>query len=81
MIVKSAVLVEIEHEHHAVPLRAVLQGIVDLREKALRHQQIAPGMVVVRGPHVLGAVGVVGIDEDDIGELALASVLQNCSMG
>ena len=54
---------------------------MDLCEKAFRHQQIAPRMIVVRGPHVLGAVGVVGIDEDDIGELALARVLQNCSMG
>jgi hypothetical protein len=31
-------------------------------------------MVIVRSPHVLGAVGVVGINEDNIGELTLASV-------
>ena len=74
MIVKSAVLIEIEDKHHAVPLRAILQGIVDQRKKAFRHQQIAPGMVVVRGPHVLGPVGVVGVDEDDIGKLAPTSV-------
>jgi len=38
VIEKSAVLVEIKNEHHAVPLRTILQRIVDLREKTLRDE-------------------------------------------
>lgn len=74
VIEKAAVFVEIEHEHHAIPLWTVLERIVHLCQEALSHQQVVPRVRVVGRAHILCAVGVIGIDENHIGELALARV-------
>jgi len=73
VIEKAAVFVEIEHEH-PIPLWTVLERIVHLCQEALSHQQVVPRVIVVGRAHILCAVGVIGIDENHIGELALARV-------
>src|SRR5229473_2422123 len=54
VIEKAAVLVEVQHEHHAVPLRTVFQRVVYTGHKLFGHQHAALGVIIVGGPVAFG---------------------------
>ena len=75
MVEKAAVLVEVEHKDHAVPLRTVLQRVVDLREETFRHLHIPAMMIVVGRSRILRVVRIIRVHEHHVCEIATARIL------
>src|SRR5207244_413676 len=63
MVVEAAVLVERQHERHAVPLRALGKGAVHLRDEDLALPDVVERVVVVARSQVLVDRREVGVEE------------------
>ena len=67
MVVEAPVLVEREHDHHAIPLRTRGERAVDLREEHLTLPDVAERVIVVGGARNLFVHRQVGVEPGHVG--------------